>query len=269
MAALQSAALSSIDRMTPYNIATTVWALGKLMRTEHSASSGGVSTASDQRAQSCDGFMPVPAASASNGNGSVTVRPAPDRPQLSLSRPTYPGAYGGYASSDSDSGAFSSGEDMMDGLTLAGLRQPARLGHVDAVSPADASQLLDGLGVATARSARQFKPAHVGDALWGFGCLRISPGDDAVSDLLSAAVAAPGGLQAATAACAMVGLAELAGLADRRSPPPWMTKHKHTLAVLATAAGGGFASLRAASTEQARRNGALLATSVVSSNLLL
>ena len=242
MAVLQSAALHNIGRMTPYNIATTVWALSKLLRTADSI------PADQQAAERVR--LPAPA-STSSTSGSLERTPAAASSQLGLTRPLYPAAAAGYASSDSDAGAFSSCEDLGDGFSSAGLRQPGRSPEA-AASHVDASQLMDGLVAVTARCARQFKPAHVGDALWGFGCLRVSPGDGAVSDLLSAAAAAPS-MQPASAACALVGLAELKRLSSDEGLPSWMTEHGQTLELLGTAAGAGFAGLRAASTEQARQ----------------
>jgi len=249
MAVLQSAALHSIERMTPYNIATTVWALSRLLRSTDRAASGGLGTPADQ--QAAEGPRPAaPAGASSNGSlGRTPAAVSPRRP--SLLRPSYPAASVVYASSDSDAGVFSSCEDLVDGLTLEALQQPARATQQGA-SHADASQLVDGLAAATARCAGQFKPAHVGDVLWGFGCLGVSPRDAVVTELLSAAAAAPS-VQSASATCALVGLAEMTGIRNNEGQPSWMTEHRQTLGLLATTAGAGFASLRATSPEQARK----------------
>ena len=251
MAVLQSAALHNISRMTPYNIATTVWALSKLLlRTADGAASGGLGAPVAQ--QAAGSATSAAAAGTGSGGGSIGRVPAAASPRrLSLNRPSYPAAGAGYASSDSDTGAFSSGEGLMDGFDMAGMRQPARSREAGA-SHAVASQLMHGLVAATARCAGQFKPAHVGDALWGFGCLRVAPGDGTVAELLSAAAAAPS-MQPASAACALVGLAEMTGLSSSERQPFWMTEHTQTLAFLATTAGAGFAGLSTTSAEQARK----------------
>ena len=264
MAVLQSAALDSIDRMTPYNIASTVWALGKLLRMSNGAAFDGPSPSAP-----CPVSGRPASTSASSSvmdvgqrQDSVEGRPRGGDPCLGLQRPSYPAAGAGYASSDSDAGALSSGEDLLESWgTGGGSHQPMRPhgqgSGADGTSgrAADVLRLLDGLVAATARGARQFKPAHVGDVLWGFGCLGLSPGDDAVSDLLLAAAAArETGLWPANAACALVGLSELAALgggsAAGSSSARWLTEHRVTLGVLASTAGAGFASLRTESAEE-------------------
>ena len=249
MAVLQSAALHSIERMTPYNIATTVWALSKLLRTAGNAASNGLSTPTEQRAAD---RLPSAASGASSASGSTGRMAAASSPRLDLMRPSYPGASVDFASSDSDAGVFSSSEELMNGLPVGRLQQSAAGQRGDYSGPVHMMQLLDELAAATARCAGQFKPAHVGDALWGFGCLRVSPGDAAVSELLSAAAAAPS-VQPASAACALVGLAEMTGMRSNEGRPSWMTQHRQTLTSLAMTAGAGFAGLRATSSEQARR----------------
>ena len=262
MSVLQLAALDNIDRLTPYNIASTVWALGKMLRTPNGAASADASMYTAQQ----PGISPAASlahstATVSGPNVAISGRPKVSDPCQALRRPSYPAAGANYASSDSDAGAFSSGEDFMEGWGPAGSRQPANLSRPGRgansafVEEADVRQLLDGLAAAAGRCARQFKPAHVGDALWGFGCLGLSPGDSAVSELLSAAAAArEPGLRPADAACALVGLAMLATIGDgttaRLGTAPWLMERRQTLGLLSTKAGGGLSSLRPESAEE-------------------
>ena len=265
MAVLQSAAMDSIDRLTPYNIASTVWALGKLLlRTPSSVASRGCSIRAAQQASGNPAAGSASSTVTVSGQGdSVEGRLFDSDPCPGLRRPSYPAAGAGYESSDSDAGgAFSSGEELMEGWGSGGSRQPAMPSRQGSAAIGTAGQtadtewwLLDGLAAATARCARQFKPAHVGDALWGFGCLGLSPGDAAVSDLLSAAAATrEPGLRPAHAACALIGLAELATLGASSTAgscnAQWLTEHRQTLGFLAGRAGAGFASLRPTSAEE-------------------
>lgn len=179
MRVLLAAALANLQRLTPHNIASSVWALSKLagQGSGHSIDQGislqETPSTSSTGAQSDDAARNHnlgSAATLSTDEGLGDTEGLGDDP----SRPTAPS---------------SPAVQSIEAATL---------------------QLLQGLASVTGARASEFKPAHVGDALWGFGSLGMHPGDAALGGLLDAASAAgPSGFKGSNGACALIGLGRL------------------------------------------------------------
>ena len=161
MAVLQSAALHNIGRMTPYNIATTVWALSKLLRTADSI------PADQQAAERVR--LPAPAStsqyqrqSGAHACGSQLAA----RPHAAVIPPA------------GCCWLRELGQRRRRIQQLRGPRRRLQLGGVAAARQVTRSSRLscrrepaDGWagGCHMPAVPGRFKPAHVGDALWGFG----------------------------------------------------------------------------------------------------
>lgn len=205
MRVLLSAATASISRSTPHTISSSVWALSKL------AGAGSGISLPQERA---DGHPAGADCSGAPAAGSFPAA-AGDLP-LGSSRDYSGGAYAA-----SDTGASTSGDEGLGLGESSGeaiLRPVAPVGAARQSTAAGIAQLLQGLAGATQQRAAEFKPAHIGDALWGFGSLGIHPGNGALGGLLDAAASAgASGFKGSNAACALVGLGRL------------VTAHPHAL----------------------------------------
>ena len=201
MRVLLGAALANLHRLTPHNISCSIWALSKLAGQGSGAVAGqGVG-------------MQVPTvASGSTVGGSNADRSHPAGPS------GYSRAQGEpHAHADAEGFRVPNGTDVPDSdvaVRLEGIEDEALRPTAPASSwpstEAATLQLLEGLARATAVRAAEFKPAHVGDALWGFGSLGMHPGDAVLSGLLDAAMASsPSGFKSSNGVCALIGLGRL------------------------------------------------------------
>lgn len=190
MRVLLAAAEASIGRLTPHNISSSVWALSKL-----AGEGSGLAPAQGL------GFTSrtAPGAGGDTGGAATTG--------------SFPEAGSAAADTASDTDTSASGDEGLGSGESSGddvLRPVAPVNAARQSTAAGIAQLLQGLAGATAQRAAEFKPAHIGDAFWGFGSLGMHPGNAALGGLLDAAAAAGApGFKGFNAGCALIGLGRL------------------------------------------------------------